>query len=562
MKDIIEDIVRKYALKNAKEYGKAEMGAVIGKVIAEIPNAKKEISKIMPVIKKVIGEVNALTTEQIDTEVKRYTFEEKKVEERHVKLPPPTDNVVTRFAPEPSGYLHLGHAKAVFLAHEAKKEYGGKFYLRLDDTNPELAKQEYVDAIKQDLNWMGITWDAEEFSSDFMGLFYEYATELIKKGGAYVCDCTPELVKLNRRERKECSCRRKAIKPNITDFEKMIGDEFKEGKVIVRFMGNMKSQNSVMRDPTLMRINKKEHFRQGDKYVAWPTYDFATPILDSIRGISHAMRSKEYELRDELYFAVLDALGLNKPQVVSFSRLEIKNNPTSKRVLRELVQKKLVSGWDDPRLLTIQGLRRRGFLAEAIREFGLSFGMGKAESKEATLEPLIVESRKLFDPVSKRLFFVKDPIVLEIKGYSKKVSIPFHSEKEPGTREFIIDEKLFVDKNDIEIGDTVRLKDLCTVKIEKKDKGSAEATVIETDKIPEKKIQWIPFDAFVNVEVLKPGDLLTEDKINKNSLITFNGYAEKAAEQLKDGEVVQFIRFGFVKLDKKESDKLTFIFTA
>ena len=562
MKDLVEGIVRKYALKNAKEYGKAEIPAVIGKVIAEIPNAKAEIAQLMPTIKKVVDQVNSLSYEQIEQELAKYSFEERKIEKRKVRLPPPTDNVVTRFAPEPSGYLHLGHAKAVFLAHEAAKEYRGKFYLRFDDTNPELAKQEYVDAIKRDLNWLGVGWDAEESTSDFMELFYDYALELIKKGRAYVCDCTPELVKLNRRERKECSCRNKVIKPNVSEFERMVDEGYEEGKAILRFIGNMKSHNTVMRDPTLMRIVKKEHFRHGDKYVMWPTYDLAAPILDSVRGITHAMRSKEYELRDELYFDILDILGLRKPQIVSFSRLEIKNNPTSKRVLRDLVQKKLVDGWDDPRLLTIQGLRRRGFLPNTIKEFALSFGIGKSESKEATLEPILVESRKQFDPTAKRLYFVKDPIVIEIRDLKKNASVPFHPDKDLGSRDFEVDGKVFVDKDDVEVGETVRLKDLCSVRIEKRDKGSAQASVVETDEMPDKRIQWVPFDKFARAEVLKPGDLLDGDKINKKNLVKFEGYVEKSAEELKENEIVQFIRFGFVKLDRKEDGKLTFIFTA
>jgi glutamyl-tRNA synthetase len=558
----IKSVARKWALKNAFDYGKADIGAVIGKVIAELPEAKKDMKSSMEIIRSVVSEVNSLSKEEVSSQLSEFKFEEKKQEkERKVNLPPhPEERVVTRFAPEPSGYLHIGHAKACLISWEGAREQNGKFILRIDDTNPLLAKQEFVDALKEDLKWLGVDWDVECYTSDFMDLFYNYAFELIKKGKAYVCECDPDTIKANREEKRECPCRNKPIIKNVNDFQRMIDGGFKEGEAILRYKGNMKSLNTVMRDPTLVRIIEDNHFRQGDKYSAWPVYDFVTPILDAIQGVTHAVRSKEYELRDEIYYAIINDLGFRKPMIVSISRLIIKNNTTQKRVIRKLVQENVISGWDDPRLLTMKALRRRGILPEALREFALSFGVSKSESKEATLEPLFHKNKQLLDPVAKRLHFVKNPVLIRINGLKTSVSLPFHHEKDLGSRQFNVNEYVYVDREDIKTGEVVRLKDLCNIRIKSESNGVFNASVIETEKMPEKKIQWVPKEEVVKVRVEKPLDLLDGEVPRKDSLQIDIGLAEKSVSSLKNGEIVQFVRYGFVKKDRME-DMPVFIYT-
>ncbi|MCX8202445.1 MAG: glutamate--tRNA ligase [Candidatus Micrarchaeota archaeon] len=563
----IREIALKWALKNAFDYGKADVGAVVGKVIAEYPDIKKDMKSAMQIINSVIQFVNSMPREEIEQHISKYSFGEKKKEEKKgVNLPPHIEGkVVTRFAPEPSGYLHIGHAKACLISWQGAREQNGKFILRIDDTNPSLAKQEFVNALKEDLKWLGVDWDVECFTSDFMDMFYKYAFDLIKMDKAYVCECNGDTIKINREERRECPCRNKPIIKNIKDLEKMINGGFNEGEAVLRYKGSMSALNTVMRDPTLIRIVNEPHFRQEDKYVAWPSYDFVTPILDSIQGVTHAVRSKEYELRDELYYSLIKDFGLRQPLIISISRLVIKNNTTQKRVIRKLVQEGVISGWDDPRLLTMKAIRRRGIRPEALREFALSFGVSKSESKDATLEQLLHKNKQILDPVSKRLHFVSQPAIVWIKGFKSQTNLPFHQEKDLGARQLFVNEKIYLEKSDIVIGEEIRLKDLCNIKIISKiSEGEIEmyeAIKTESDRIPEKKIQWVPVDSAVKVRVEKPLDLLDGEVPAKVSMQIDEGFAESYVKELQKGEVVQFIRYGYVIKDREENMPV-FIFTS
>jgi len=562
----LKEVIRKWALKNAHDYGKADMGSVVGKVIAEAPEAKKDMKSTMSLIKNTVSEVNALSAKDVENGLKEFEFQEKPKEERRIRLPPhPEGRVVTRFAPEPSGYLHIGHAKAALISWEAAKDANGRFILRIDDTNPLLAKQEFVDSAREMLKWLGINWQSESFTSDSMQTFYDYAFDLVRAEKAYVCECTAERIKSNREAKKACACRSKVLAQNTRDFEKMIEGGFKEGKAVLRYVGDMRAQNAVMRDPTLIRIVKENHFRQGDQYSAWPSYDFVTPILDSVQGITHAVRSKEYELRDELYYAIIDDLELRKPMMLSISRLNVKNNSTQKRVIRKLVQDKVIDGWDDPRLLTLIGLRRRGIQPAALREFALSFGgISTSESKEATLDPLLHANRKILDPVSRRMHFVKDPVMMVIKDYTGKAAIPFHPEIDFGSRKLEVNEKVLISKGDVEEGETVRLRDLCNVEIEKVTINSITARHVRAkpNEMPAKKIQWVPAGSSLKARVMRPLDLMDGDVPRKDSMKTDTGLCEMSCKDLKDGDIVQFVRYGFVKKERTGPDgELVFVFS-
>lgn len=560
----LDDIIEKHALKNAHDYGKANPGSVIGKVIAELPDAKKEMKSLVAKVQETVKKVNKMSKEDIEAAMERYTYAEKGKAERALHVPGLAERVaaVTRFAPEPSGYLHVGHAKAALLSSEIARQSGGEIHLRFDDTNPDKARQEYVDAVKRDLNWLNVGWRSESYASDSMELLYEYGTEMIKRGKAYICECTPEAIRLSRRERKGCACRERPLIDNLRNYERMLKGEFEEGKAIVRFFGEPRALNSVMRDPTLFRICSTPHYRQGDKYLVWPSYDFECPILDSVKGITHALRSKEYELRDELYRDILNILELPRPEIITISRLEVKDNTTSKRVIKDLVQKRLIKSWDDPRLLTISALRRRGILPEAIREFVLSFGMGKAESV-AELEQLLIENRKLLDPVAKRFHFVRNPVRVRISNIKDEdVRLRLHPTQDLGERTArIVGGVVYIDAGDRPAKDEiVRLKDFCTIKvIDFKDRDII-AERIETEAIPEKKIQWVG-DNRTWARIHRPGDLLKGGEFNPDSLVVEEGICEKDCESLKDGEVMQFVRYGFVRKEGVEDGKLKFIFS-
>ena len=386
-KKTLNGVVRKHVLRNAFDYGKADSKSVVGKVVAELPEAKKDLKKTMKLIEETAAEVNALPKNELERELKAYSFPEKKVEEEKklVLEKAVQGKVVTRFLPEPNGFLHLGHAKAALLSWEAAQAYNGKCLLRLDDTNPETEREEFVKPIEEDLGWLGLKFASKGFSSDKMPEFVSFAEQLIEQGDAFVCVCPQEKIKEQRAKQKACACREKPLEENKASWQKLVGGE--EG-LVLRLKGDPASLNTVMRDPSLFRVIKKKHFRQGHKYAAWPTYDFAAGVADSLDGVTHALRSKEYELRDELYYALLDRLGLRKPFVYDFSRLNIRGNALSKRLLKPLVESGKVKGWDDPRLLTLRGLKRRGVLPQAIREFVLEFGLSKVESSPS-LEKLL-----------------------------------------------------------------------------------------------------------------------------------------------------------------------------
>ncbi len=551
----IKEIIRKYALKNALDYGKADWKAVIGKVIAETKGNAKEI---IPLIKEVVDEVNKMSKEEIEAEISKYEFNKPEKDER-ISIPNPQDGVVTRFPPEPSGYLHIGHAKAVFLDYVVAQQYNGFMRLRFDDTNPKKESQEYVDAIKEDLEWLGVEWKHETYTSDYMEMLYEKARELIQRGFLYVTTASKEDIKRSRETKIPLKERNNSIEHNLELWDKMLSNEFDEGEAVVLLKGDLNSSNTVMRDPTMFRIIKMEHYRQGDRYIVWPSYDFEAPILDAYEGVTHAIRSKEYELRTELYYRILNILNLRKPTLIHISRLSIKGTLVSKRFLTPLVKEGKVWGWDDPRLPTIRGLRRRGVAPEAIKNFVLRFGIGKQE-KVVGWEFLLKENRKVLDKKAKRFFFVPEPVKVFIKGLSKgQITLKLHPTANLGTRKINYDNELFIplaDFTGLEEGSTIRLKDLVNIKL--LDKKSRIFKVTSDKEV--KKVQWVPLNG-VETSVFIPLDLINEEgSFNEDSLKVVKGVSEPAVAELKEGEVVQFERFGFVRLDDK--NEMRFIFSS
>ncbi|MBI5227784.1 glutamate--tRNA ligase [Candidatus Micrarchaeota archaeon] len=553
----IDSIIRKHVLKNAFDYGSANAGSVVGKVIGECPDCKKDMKATLAQINKEIARVSKLSKEEIEKEMSNFEYIEKKEEKKLIELPnAEPGKVVTRFPPEPSGYPHIGHAKAAWLDFETAKNYNGKMLLRFDDTNPEKESVEYVDAIKEGLNWLGIPFPKESYTSDNLSKIYDTAKQLIENDHAYVCTCKQEEISKGRTESSGCQCRSIDKKQNFERWEKMLGlakPDFKEGEAILRFKGDMKSLNTVMRDPTLARIIEKSHYRQKAKYRVWPAYDLAVCVMDHLEGLTHSMRTKEYELRDELYAAIFKSLGWEQPNLISFSRLNIKGAPISKRLLVPLVKEGKVDGWSDPRLPTLKGIERRGILPEAVKEFVLSFGLSKVES-EPDWEALLTINRKLLDPVSKHYFFVPDPVKLSTEQKGE-----FSYKLKGIERKAKINGSVFIPKSDFDSlkkDEVFALKDLMFAKLNNK-----TAVTVKQEAIPQKKVQWVSSDDNFKCTVLVPKDLVDEEgNYQKNSLQAIEGYCERHAEHIKEGEIVQFERFGFCRLDKKDKDKLAFIF--
>jgi glutamyl-tRNA synthetase len=461
--------------------------------------------------------------------------------------------VITRFPPEPNGYPHIGHAKAAIINSEYAKMYGGKFILRMDDTNPEAERMEYHAAIKVGLEWLGIEFDTVKSTSDDMKVFYEKGIELINSGKAYVCTCKREDISKNRRERKACKCSTVDIDKNNKNWEKM-NEKFKPGDAIVRFRGDMKADNAVMRDPVLFRIIEGKHYTLGEKYRIWPSYDMAVAIEDSIDGVTHAFRSKEFELRKELIDAILDALNMRKPTQDFFSRLEFKGMPISKRIIKPLIEEGKVSWYDDPRLPTLEALRRRGIKPEAIRKFIMSLGLTKANTL-APFDALEAFNRKFVDADSIRLFMVSNAKKLTVKNLPvSSIEIPNHPINEMGKRKIEIDGNFYIsgnDAQDIKEGTQVRLLGLGNVFITKEG-IELEGEFVEngnTADIP--KIQWVPQKTAHMIKMLIPRVLFNDDKFNEESLEELDVYTEPHYLQLKEGEEIQFVRFGYCRKDSQ-----------
>ena len=461
--------------------------------------------------------------------------------------------MITRFSPEPNGYPHIGHAKAAIINSEYAKMYGGKFILRMDDTNPEAERMEYHAAIKVGLEWLGIEFDTVKSTSDDMELFYEKGNELINSGKAYVCTCKREDISKNRRERKACKCSKEDMGKNNKNWEKM-NEKFKPGDAIVRFRGDMEADNAVMRDPVLFRIIEGKHYTLGEKYRIWPSYDMAVAIEDSIDGVTHAFRSKEFELRKELINAILDALNMRKPNQGFFSRLEFKGMPISKRIIKPLIEEGKVSWYDDPRLPTLEALRRRGIKPEAIRKFIMSLGLTKANTL-APFDALEAFNRKFVDSNSIRLFMVSNAKKLVVRNLSiSLVEIPNHSINDMGKRKIEIDENFYISGDDaqsIKEGTQIRLLGLGNVSITKAG-IELEGEFVENGETTNiTKIQWVPQKTAHEIKMVIPKTLFNGDEFNEDSLEELDVYTEPHYLQLKEGEEIQFVRFGYCRKDSQ-----------
>ncbi len=565
--DIIKSL-RKHAVKNAIDFGKAKQESVMGKVIRSVK--PDQVAELKEAAATIVMEVNSLSDDDLWTEYQDYKGE---FEEQRRKTAESTSrprmalegaekgSFVTRFAPEPSGYMHIGHASAAFLAEEFSRIYEGKMLLYFDDTNPEKETQEFVDAIKGDLEWLGIKFDRECYASDNMESIYGRARELIGLGKAYACECSSDETKKNRFESIECRHRGQDSGANLEMFEMMLANGYDEERIVIRFKGDMGSQNTALRDPTILRIKKSPHYRQGSRYVVWPTYDFNTPINDSMNGVTDAIRTKEYEQHDELDMMILDALKMRMARIHSHARLSVKGQPRQKREIRKLIADGLMKGFDDPRLVTIAALRRRGVQPSAIREFVLGFGMTKVDTTVG-LESLFAENKKAIDPHARRLYYVPAPVQLQVLDFAgKNIEPKLHPSEDLGSRKIAAKNMFYVsgeDATNFGEGENIRLKELFNVEV-RKGEDYLEGT-IKPDREVRKKLQWVCDGNKIQCSILVPSEPLdSEGNFRRDSLQTNSGYIESYASNLNKGDIVQLERFGFCVLDDKDAMRFIFI---
>lgn len=502
------------------------------------------------------------------------------------------DKVYTRFPPEPNGYLHIGHAKAICINFGTAEKYGGMCNLRYDDTNPVKEDVEYVSAIEEDIRWLGFKWDKLLWASNYFDKMYEAAVELIKKGKAYVCSLNAEQIKEYRgtlkEPGKESPCRNQSVEENLRLFEEMKEGKFADGERVLRAKIDMASPNINMRDPVIYRIaHSPLHHNTGDKWCIYPMYDFAHPIEDAIEGITHSLCSLEFEDHRPLYDWVIREVGWweNPPQQIEFARLNITNTVMSKRYLRSFVEDGVVDGWDDPRMPTLAGMRRRGYTPESIRDFCERVGVAKSNSTVdiSLLEHCIREDLKT--KVQSRNV-IENPIKVVITNYpeDKTEMIELENNKEVpemGTREIPFSRELYVDGADfMEVpakkyfrlfpGNEVRFKGAYFIKCEevvKNEDGSIRELLCTYD--PETRsgsgfedrkvkgtIHFVDARTAVKVKIRNYSYLMVPDENGENvmnpaSLEETWGYAEPSLAGAAPGERFQFFRHGYYVADSK-----------
>ena len=561
---------RKYALKNAHDYGSARAEPILGRLLALTKGA--DAAQARAAAAEAVAWANSLDSDALEREYSAFQDEfakeqdSKSVEGAKPKLVlegAERGKVVTRIAPEPSGYMHVGHVKQALLSAESARLYAGKIYRYFDDTNPEKCRQEYVDAMKTDHEWLGMKFDKEYYASDQIEQIYECARKLIGIGKAYVCTCRREQMQQMRYDGICCEHRSQRAETNAEMFANMLDGGFADGEATLRFAGNMKAVNTTLRDPVIARIVTAPHYRQGTKYRVWPLYDFNTPVLDSLNGVTDIIRSKEYELRDELDAMILTALGMRVPHMHLEARLNIKGNVTQKREIRKLIEEGKISGWDDPRLMTIMALRRRGIMPAAIKEFVMRFGFSKTDS-EVPLEMLLAENKGIIDGFAKHLFFVPEPVAIVVQGGGgKEARLRLHPAKDMGFRESKTSGTFYIPRSDaalIDEGKIVRLKDLSDVKIVSKG-DTMIAEQAHGSGATGKIIQWVDAEKSLDCSVIIPGEILKDNgDFNPDSIRVVHGRVEPYAASLEKGDIVQFERFGYCILDSKE--RMEFIFTS
>ncbi|MGC8816965.1 MAG: glutamate--tRNA ligase [Candidatus Hadarchaeum sp.] len=559
MEDVKRTVLR-WALANAAEHGgKASPKAVLGKILAELPGWKSRIAELSIIVDQIVDEVNRMGPEEQQFQIKKVGLPEKKAAERR-GLPDLPDlqeygTVVTRFAPNPNGPLHIGHIRAALLSHEYARRYKGRFILRFEDTNPENAMLEMYEFIKRDLRWLGLSWDEEYYQSDRVDIYYSHAEDLIKNGKAYVCACDVANFRKLRDSGKPCPCRDLPASENLARWRKMLAGGYEEGAAVVRIKTDLSHLNPAVRDWPALRIVKRPHPRVGSKYFVWPLYNFSAGIDDHLMGITHIIRGKEHEVNEERQRFMYRHFGWRYPTAVQYGRLSMPGVELSKTQTMQMIRSGSLSGFDDVRLATIAALRRRGFLPDTIRQMIFDIGLTPVDSS-LSWETLYAYNRKVLDPIAGRYFFVARPAKLLVRGAPKlkEVRLRLHpSRPELGERVLPLgtengDMVFYIsgeDAKDLKVGDIFRLKDLMNVRLEKPG-PVLEASFQSLEVMDVLKFQWVSAGA-VELEVIKP-DATVE-----------TGLAEPSVAALKVGDIVQLERYGFVRIDST-APKLTAVY--
>ncbi|KZX16391.1 glutamate--tRNA ligase [Methanobrevibacter filiformis] len=558
----LEKIVYKHGLINAvKHKGQANLGAVIGSIMSSEAELRKNAKEVSALAGRIVAEINGMShAEQEDEIVKRgiEVVEGKKQEKEKglVGLPGETGNVVMRFAPNPSGPLHIGHARAAVPNGEYVKRYDGKLILRIEDTDPKRIYPPAYDMVKEDLKWLGIVPDEVYLQSDRFPIYYEYAEKLIQINGAYMCTCKGEEFKHLKDESIPCPCRSNSVEENLklwNDFNQMDA-----GEAVLRVKTDIKHKNPAIRDWVAMRIVEEPHPRLGDKYRIYPMMNFSVAIDDHLMNMTHVLRGKDHLANSEKQKYLYGHFGWDVPEFIHYGRLKMEDISLSTSRALAGIGEGEYSGWDDPRLGTLRAIAKRGIQSKVIHDLMIEIGIKMSDSA-ISWKKIYGLNRNILEEKANRYFFVENPKKIEINNiadlfdnseYNDSLIIkrPLHPDfLDRGDRTLIFTGGVYLSEKDVQNG-FIRLMDAVNINIVE---GIAQFDSKSFEKARENKariIQWVSSVDYVKADVV----------LDDNSIVS--GYCEADCKQLKVGDIVQFERFGFGRLDKIEDDKLIFYF--
>lgn len=539
----MQEIIRKYVLQNAHKFGEVQAGRIIGKVLGENPELKTKAKEVNKTIQEVIDEVALLSKEEIEIELQDKfpeLLEKKERQEGLKELPGDTKNVVTRFAPSASGPMHIGHGYVGSLNIEYAKKYGGKCFLRIEDTNPNNIDVDAYELLPRDMNWLAGEEIEVIIQSDRLNIYYSYALRLLEENWLYVCTCNPDEFRNLINDKQACPCRANSCDVNV-NLWKAMNTELDQGSAVVRFRSDVEHKNPAMRDFPLLRIATDEHPRQGNRFRVWPLMNFAVAIDDMDLGVTHTIRGKDHADNAKRQELIHGALGHKTPESIPLGRINFEGFEVSTSKTREKIESGEFESWTDIRLPFLGALARRGFKPEAVRKYAIDVGVTKTDksvSMDDYYKALIAHNKAALEASSDRYFFVANPVEIKVEDAPDiQVKMDLHPELRKGGREHNTADRFYLDQNDldkIEEGEEFRLRDCMNVV--KKGNNFEFVSQKHSEFKGKKIIHWCVDD--LKVKVRMPDNSVVE------------GFAEDEVNDLEQGTVVQFERFGFVKLDK------------
>jgi len=552
----MEENILKHTLQNSIKYqGNPNPKAILGKILSENPQQKKNIQEIKKQIEKTIQKIKKLTLQEQKTLLQQKAPEllqkQKKQEPKLKELEgAETGKVITRIPPEPSKHLHIGHALSFIINYTYAQKYQGQTKLRFEDTNPTLSKQEYEDSIKEDLKYLDIKTTETKHTSDDIQQMQKECKKLIEKKQAYICSCDKDTMAKLKQLGNQCKCHNETTTKQIEEFEKMKQGQYQEGTKTIRLKANMQSKNYSMRDPIIFRITKTPHYKQKNKHNLWPLYDFANAYEDGKQQITHIMRSIEFgTMKTEVQNLIKKYLNLPQQKIIQYGRFIIPETTTKGREIRQLIETKQITNWDDPKLATIKTLKRRGIQKETLYQIAKQAGLSKTQTK---IDWQLISSinRKILDKKAKRLLFIQNPQKITIKNApEKKLQLKTHPENEKPDRELETNQNFYIQKENIQENQIYRLIDHINI-TKKNNQYQYHSEDLETYRKQGKgTILWLPQNQNnTKVEILM-------DNGNK-----ITGIAEPKLKQIKKGEIIQFIKHGFYKVENTNQNKHELIY--